>query len=88
MLSQSNTTFPSAMVFASESEESSDELWKRFEQMYTWRRNQLNAGKIEVTVRGTELGDDSVAPESGFPIDNYNDSFNDFKVLTGWERSA
>jgi len=88
MLSQSNTTFPSAVVFAPESEASSDKLWQRFVNMYMWRRKQLNAGKIEVTVTGTEPDDESVAPESGFPIDSYNDTFNDFVVLTGWEGNA
>ena len=88
MLCQSNTPFPSAMVFSPEVETSSNELWERLEHMYMWRRKQLDEGKIEVTVTGTERDDKSVAPESGFPIDSYNDTFNDFVVLTGWEGSA
>lgn len=88
MLSQSNAPFPSAVVFSPEVETSSNELWKRFEYMYMWRRKQLDGGKIEVTVTGTEPDEDSAPPESGFPIDIYNDAFNDFAVLTGWEDNA
>jgi len=88
MLAQSNTLFPSAVVFAPETEVSSADLWKFLKHMYMWRRKQLDEGKIEITVKGAEPDGDSAPPESGFPIDAYNDAFNDFAVLTGWENNA
>ncbi len=88
MLAQFNTPFPSAVVFAPETEVSSADLWKFLEHMYMWRRKQLDEGKIEISVKGAEPDGDSATPESGFPIDAYNDAFNDFAVLTGWENNA
>ena len=88
LLSQNNKTFPSALVFASSTGETTENLWKRFENTWKWRRKQLDDGKIEVTVTGTESDEYSTPPNNGLSIEEYNDRFNDYRALTGWENDA
>jgi len=84
MLSQENPVFPGAVVVPSESGEGIIELWNRFDSTYRWRRTQLDQGLVEVTVTGTEPTEASIPPEDGLVIDDFNDAFNDYVVLTGW----
>jgi hypothetical protein len=84
MLTQYNKAFPDAIVVASESGEGVDRLWERFVVTWRWRRAQLDQGLVEVTVKGTEPTEESTLPEDGLSIDEYNDAFNDYAVLTGW----
>ena len=53
-------------------------------QTWLWRRGQLNQGRIELTVTGTEPDGASVPDEGALEIPKTSDSFNDFKVLTGF----
>jgi RecB family exonuclease len=62
--------------------------WQDFETTWQWRRAQLDQGLIEVTVEGTSADAASTPPADGLPIDEHNDSFNDFSVLTGWGENA
>lgn len=62
--------------------------WQDFETTWRWRRAQLDQGLIEVSVEGTSADAASAPPADGLPIDEHNDSFNDFSVLTGWGENA
>ena len=84
MLTQNRKAFPDAIVIASESGEGVDRLWERFVVTWRWRRDQLDQGLVEVTVKGTESNEKSTPPVDGLSIDEYNDTFNDYAVLTGW----
>ncbi|MCK9172214.1 MAG: PD-(D/E)XK nuclease family protein [Desulfuromonas thiophila] len=63
-------------------------LWQQFEAAYQWRRAQLDAGQIEVTVTGTLPDEQSQAPEYALTIPETSDRFNDYACLTGWEEQA
>ena len=43
---------------------------------------------MEVTVTGTEPDAASVPPEDGMPIEDVNDRFSEYGVLTGWGEEA
>ncbi len=88
LLAQSTSFFPGAEVFAPTDECGAAALWAAFETTWRWRREQLDQGRIEVTVTGAESDDRSLAPEDGLTIDEYNDRFNDFATLTGWPEDA
>lgn len=63
-------------------------LWQQFEAAYQWRRAQLDAGQIEVTVTGTLPDEQSKTPEKALTIPETSDRFNDYACLTGWEEQA
>ncbi len=88
LLAQNNKAFPSALVFAPDTGETVEDLWKKFQITWKWRRKQLDSGKIEITVAGTESDTDSIPPHDGLTIEEYNDRFNDYKALTGWGNDA
>jgi hypothetical protein len=60
------------------------DLWSKGEVTYRWRREQLEAGHIEVNVAGTEPTERSAAPEHALDNDREPDRFDDFTRLTGW----
>lgn len=76
--------FPDAHIVQPDNDESLLEFWQRVETSWQWRRAQLDQGLIEVTVAGTEPDDNSSAGESGLPMAETYDGFDDFTVLTGW----
>lgn len=84
-LAQEHDFFPGAEVCAP-TQEGADvaTLWRAFEKTWTWRRQQLDAGRIELTVAGTASDEFSVPPAGGLEIEEFNDRFNDFATLTGW----
>lgn len=84
ILAHDNNSFSQAVVVASASGEGASDLWDRFEETWRWRRAQLDRGLVEVTVKDTEQTADSTPPENGMTIDEFNDQFNDYAVLTGW----
>lgn len=84
MLAQDNVYFPNALVVSAENPENHAVIWEKMRQTWLWRRGQLNQGRIELTVTGTEPDGDSVPDEGALEIPKTSDSFNDFKVLTGF----
>ena len=84
MLAQDNFYFPNALVVSAENPENHAVIWEKMRQTWQWRRGQLNQGRIELTVTGTEPDSDSVPDEGALEIPKTSDSFNDFKVLTGF----
>lgn len=100
MLSLSHSFFPNAEVIQpiasansdtgsdAGSEESNAQYWRRIEQSWRWRRTQLDAGRIEVTVAGTEPDALSLSNPDGLHMPETSDRFNDYRALTGWEEGA
>ncbi|MEJ2473235.1 MAG: PD-(D/E)XK nuclease family protein [Desulfobacterales bacterium] len=84
LLTQDGKNFPGSLVCGTGGGETTAELWRRFEATWHWRRRQMDAGLVEVTVTGTEPDAASVPPEDGMHIDDVNDRFSEFGVLTGW----
>ena len=87
-LSQNRDAFSNAVPCPARDGESTADLWRRFEETWKWRREQLDRGLVEITITGTDPDDESKPPESGLVLDDNADRFNDFAVLTGWEEGA
>ena len=68
--------------------ETTADLWRRFEATWRWRRKQMDTGLVEVTVTGTEPNAASAPPEDVMPIEDVNDRFSEYGVLTGWGGDA
>lgn len=88
MLNLNHDFFPTAENIVPDSGENSKEFWMRTENSWKWRRAQFDQGQIEVTIEGSEPGDNSQPGDLGLVIPDASDTFNDFRVLTGWERNA
>ena len=62
--------------------------WNQFQNVWRWRRDQLKAGKLEVTYTGTEPTPESVPPHEAWgPVDN-NGKYSDYVKLAGWKEGA
>ena len=63
-------------------------LWASVEETWKWRRAQLDAGRIELNIEGTEPDGISRPPENALPVAEASDRFDDYIVLTGWLEGA
>ncbi len=71
-----------------ENQEGCTQFWTRFENTWTWRNTQINSGRIEVTVSGTEPDEHSVpSNKNSLTIPDTSDKFSDYGALIGWEPS-
>jgi hypothetical protein len=89
LLARSKTFFPGATSVSLKYPGDASEwqgCWREFEQIWQWRRGQMNRGLIEVTVAGTEP--DSPPPLEHWVAPDGADRYNDFDALTGWPRTA
>lgn len=91
MLVQNSTFFPDARVVPPKGGNGGlPACWDDFEAVWRWRREQMDAGWIEVPVDGAEPTDGAgPEPSSGPPIatwshDQKSPRFDDFANLTGW----
>jgi hypothetical protein len=68
--------------------------WQEFEQVWRWRREQLDAGWIELTITGAEPTEATDASPSSMPrvarwaAAEDQDEYNVFDALTGWKEGA
>jgi hypothetical protein len=88
LLTQDEKSFPGSLACMPETGETTADLWRRFEATWRWRRKQMDAGLVEVTVTGTEPDAVSAPPADGMHIEDVNDRFSEFGVLTGWGEEA
>ncbi|NLT71367.1 MAG: PD-(D/E)XK nuclease family protein [Verrucomicrobiaceae bacterium] len=89
LFARSKTFFPGATTVSLKNPDDASEwqgCWREFEQIWHWRRAQLDSGLIEVTVAGTES--DSPAPLEHWSAREGADYYNDFDALTGWPRNS
>ena len=84
ILAQDASVFPDATVYAPESGESVEDLWKRVGASYDWRWKQLARGRIEANVAFTQPTDESNPPATALDASDDPDRFDDFVNLTGW----
>jgi len=84
MVAQDKHYFPDATDVPPTENENHAVIWQKMEKTWKWRRQQIDQGLIEVTVTGTESDEDSDAGEDALTIPEKSDSFNDYRVLTGW----
>ncbi|TDJ38984.1 MAG: hypothetical protein E2O54_11740 [Gammaproteobacteria bacterium] len=84
LLAPDDSVFPDAVVHPQAVDEDIADLWSRGESTYRWRREQLDAGHIEVNVAETEPTARSTAPQDALENDRGPDRFDDFTRLTGW----
>jgi hypothetical protein len=62
------------------------ECWQEFEKIYQWRRRQLDQGRIEVPVAGTEADDPPPIERWAPPRDG--NPYSDYLNLTGYPSNA
>ena len=85
LLTRSKEFFPGASPVSSKNAGDTSEwsgCWSDFEKIWQWRRAQLDAGRIEVTVGGTDA--DEAPPLEHWAAPEGADYYNDFNALTGW----
>jgi hypothetical protein len=91
LLAPASTFFPEARVVASKFPPGGiEQCWADFEEVWRWRRRQLDAGWIEMTVGDTEpaAGSEDL-PDSTPPVPHWlaiedHARFNEYDALTGW----
>jgi hypothetical protein len=59
------------------------ELWAAFEQLWRWRREQLDRGRVENTSEGTAPDEGSAPPAGALAVEK-NCRFNDYRNLSGF----
>jgi len=91
LLTQSDTFFPKAnLARVVVSPFGLAHCWQDFEAVWRWRREQLDAGWIEVTTTGLPAEPDPSQPDPTPPREHWvhepedNNEYNDFDALTGW----
>jgi len=84
ILAQDASVFPDATVYAPDSGESVEDLWKRVGASYDWRWKQLARGRVEANVAFTQPTDESNPPAAALDASDDPDRFDDFVNLTGW----
>jgi RecB family exonuclease len=95
LIAQNQDYFPEAKTILPDSSPGGLQLcWSDFEKVWNWRRQQFDAGWIEVTVAGTEAGDrapdapDGIPPLAHWQATEDHAKYNDFNALTGWSSDA
>lgn len=62
--------------------------WEQFRDVWQWRRQQLNAGRLEVTFSGAGFTEESTPPHAAWgPLENEG-RYSDHVKLAGWKEGA
>jgi hypothetical protein len=77
--------FPEARLVRKSTDENTAQLWLRFIETWKWRREQLDAGQIELALAEIEETDASAFPECGLTAQMLYPGYNDYLALAGWE---
>jgi hypothetical protein len=95
LIATAKTFFPEAKVVTSKFPPGElHQCWTDFEQVWQWRRQQLDGGWIELTTVGLDASESpDEAPDSTPPLPHWasNEDHarnNDFDALTGWRADA
>jgi hypothetical protein len=68
--------------------ESTPQLWERFQNSWEWRNAQQEAGLIELVLADSDLKDGLTDwPADGLTPEVLNQSYNDHLALAGWENA-
>lgn len=87
LLAPDDQLFVHARQFKAANGENSALLWQRFLKSWAWRRQQLDAGRIEVALERIPEDDDSEPPEAAIAPEYLNADYNDYLHLAGWENA-
>jgi len=63
-------------------------VWQKLETTWGWRREQIEAGHLELVIEGVDPTPESSAPAQGLTIEPLGERFNPYIYLTGWEVDA
>lgn len=85
LLMTDNHFFPDARLVRKSTDENTAQLWLRFIETWKWRREQLDAGHIEVALEEIQETDASAFPETGLTAQVLYSGYNDYLALAGWE---
>jgi hypothetical protein len=95
LIATTKTFFPEAKVVASKFPPGElQQCWTDFEQVWNWRRQQLDAGWVELTPVALDVSESpDEAPDSTPPLAHWaatedHSKYNDFDALTGWRADA
>lgn len=90
MLAQTRDYFPDAdLASRPNPEQDIPHLWRCLENHWQWRRDQLDAGLIEVVTEATAHLDDALEPpDDGLTPEKPSDRYDDTLHLIGWGASA
>lgn len=85
LLAQHNQFFAQAQVHApKDSDINTAAVWQCFLETWEWRREQLDAGQVEVCLKGIDETAESVPPAGTLPMQVLNESYSDYLALAGW----
>jgi hypothetical protein len=79
-----DTAFPNAEVVASDSGESTAQLWLRFIETWKWRKAQIESGVIELGLESIPETEESEPPPEAMAMEYLNEAYNDYRALAGW----
>lgn len=85
LLMTDNQFFPDARLVRNSTDENTAQLWLRFIETWKWRREQLDAGQVELALAEIEETDASAFPENGLIPQVLYPGYNDYLALAGWE---
>lgn len=69
-------------------DESTPQLWARFENTWEWRKAHRDDGRFELILGESDIKDRSTDwPEDGLAPESLNPAYNDFLALAGWGAS-
>lgn len=95
LIATAKSFFPEAKVVTSKFPPGElHQCWTDFEQIWRWRRQQLDEGWIELTTVGLDASENpDEAPDSVPPLPHWASNedharYNDFDALTGWRADA
>lgn len=63
-------------------------LWERITTTWRWRREQIEAGRLEVVLEATDATSDSAPPDGALEIELLDERYNPFLPLAGWGPDA
>jgi hypothetical protein len=63
-------------------------VWAKLETTWRWRREQIEAGDLELALEDVEPTPESVPPAQALTMEPSNERFNPFVYLAGWGADA
>jgi hypothetical protein len=63
-------------------------VWEKLETTWRWRREQIEAGRLELVLEDVEPTPESAPPAQALTMEPPNERFNPFVYLAGWGTDA
>ncbi len=63
-------------------------VWEKLETTWRWRREQIEAGRLELVLEDVEPTPESAPPAQALTMEPPNERFNPFVYLAGWGADA